>query len=71
MKNDIQKFIEEFTNNFSDLYIESFFLRYLNNFDSLYIIENHKNANDILIKKINKKMQKKLKRLNNENSIPK
>ena len=62
----MHSFIEEITNNFSELFVESFIIRYLNNFElkDLQDLEDSIEITKIqLTKKINKKFSQKLKNL--------
>ncbi len=62
----MHSFIEEITNNFSELFVESFIIRYLNNFElkDLQDLEDSIEITKIqLTKKINKKFAQKLKNL--------
>ena len=56
MNKNIKKFIEEFSNSFSDLLVESFIIRYLEHFDRKELFEVFKLTN----KKINEKTYEKI-----------
>ena len=63
MNTKMQKIIEEMTTNFSDLFIETLYLRYLKEFPQEDFLEVIKIASDSLSKKMNLKIVKKLKKL--------
>lgn len=60
MKNNIDEFIEEITTNFSDLFVETFFLRYLSNYDANELLGIIKILKNKLNSKVNKKLIQKL-----------
>jgi len=50
MKKELNEFIEEITNNFSELFVETFFIRYLSDYsknDLLDVIQETKKILDI------------------------
>ncbi len=59
----MHKIIEEMTTNFSDLFIETLYLRYLKDFPEQDFSEVIKIASDSLNKKMALKIAKKLKKL--------
>ncbi len=63
MKNDTKKFVNEITDNFSELFVETFFIRYLKDFQIDGLIENIIISQDMLTEKINKYFLKKLKQM--------
>ena len=60
MKNDINDFVEEITSNFSELFVETFFLRYLSTFKKDDLLETIFKSQKILNKKLDKKIKNKL-----------
>lgn len=60
---DIDNFVEEITTNFSELFVETFFLRYLSDYDERDLLETANEIQNILIKKIKNQMLNKLKKL--------
>ena len=60
---DSQKFLEEITTNFTDLYIETFTIRYLKNFDAETFEKDFKNSMVILNKKFKNKFKRKIAKL--------
>lgn len=66
MDRDIKKFINEFTKNFSELYVESFCLRFLSDFDKNKLLESIRKTNELLNKRINKYLKIKLKKMGYE-----
>lgn len=63
MKENTQDFIEEITNNFSELFVETYFLRYLMNYPEEKLLEDIEKTNQILHNKILKEFRTKLKKL--------
>lgn len=60
MKKDIHSFIEEITNNFSELFIETFMIRYLSDYSKEELLENIDRTKTELKKKIDKGFKNKL-----------
>ncbi len=60
MNKKINDFLEEFSDNFSELYVETFLIRYLNNFNENELITNIKELNNLTNTKIKKLFAKKL-----------
>ena len=56
-----ENFIEEFTTNYSELFVESFILKYTYEFSCLNIFEDINKAHKMLNKKIQNKIQHKFK----------
>lgn len=54
------EFLEEITENFSTLFVETFYLRYLDQFGDKNILKDINYTKDILLKKIDEKINKKL-----------
>lgn len=69
MKNNIDNFVEEITTNFSELFVETFFLRYLSEFDKNELLQTTKEAELMLKKKIAKEMKTKLKSIGYSDSM--
>lgn len=70
MKNNVNDFVEEITTNFSELFVETFFLRYLSDFKKDELLEITKIVKNKLNDKINKKIFQKLKSMGyNEQDI--
>jgi len=70
MKNNVNDFVEEITTNFSELFVETFFLRYLSDFKKDELLEITKIVKNKLDDKINKKLFQKLKSMGyNEQDI--
>lgn len=70
MKNNVNDFVEEITTNFSELFVETFFLRYLSDFKKDELLEITKIVKNKLDYKINKKLFQKLKSMGyNEQDI--
>ena len=63
MKNEKKEFIEEFTDKFSELCVESFCLNFLASYDPNDLLESVKEVNMVLNKKLKKNWLKKLKKL--------
>lgn len=63
MKRNEQDFIEEITENFSELLVEAFYIRYIREFPKEKMVETINLTKEVLEKKINEKFNKKLKRL--------
>lgn len=61
MKNDIERFKNEITDKFSELFVETFFLRYFSEFDINELLENVSDIMELLNKKMNKQFKIKLK----------
>ena len=64
MKKDIDEFIEEITSNFSELFVETFFIRCLDNYDKNVLLKVIKDVKRKLNTKIDKKITEKFKTLN-------
>lgn len=62
MKKEINDFIEEITSKFSELYIETFFLRFQKEFGKNELNKALIEANKILNVKIKRKIKSKLKK---------
>ena len=60
MKKNIHSFIEEITNNFSELFIETFMIRYLSDYSKEELLENIDRTKTELKKKIDKGFKNKL-----------
>ena len=60
MKQDINNFIEEITNNFSELFVETFFIRYLSDYSKDDLLKNTIKAKRKLNEKIETKFFNKL-----------
>lgn len=67
MKKNINDFNEEITSNFSELFIETYFIRYLSEYSKDDLLENTKKVKELLLKKLNKNLKKKLKQLGYSN----
>jgi len=63
MKKDVDIFLDEVSENFSELFVETFFIRYLSNFNRDDIIRDINALKIKLYKKINTKLDKALKNL--------
>lgn len=63
MKREIKEFIEEFTNNFSELYVESFFIKFLSEYNQNALLDSILEVNKNLKDKIKKNFIKKLNNL--------
>ena len=61
MEKRVNDFVKEFTDNFSELYVESFFIKYLSEYDKKDLLET--------IQLTNKKMQQKIIKLFMNNLI--
>ena len=55
-----EKFAEEITNNFSELFVETFFMRYISEFDKSGLLDDVKEVIDSLQEKVKKEMIRKL-----------
>ena len=53
---------DKFTENFSELFVESFIIRYLSSFDNANLISDYNKAKIMLIERINKKFLEKTKK---------
>ena len=60
LAHEIKDFIEEITDNFSTLFVETFYLRYLDQFGEENILKDINYTKDMLLKKIDEKIQQKL-----------
>ncbi len=60
MNKKTSEFLEEITNNFSTLFVETFYLRYLDQFGEENILKDINYTKDMLLKKIDEKIQQKL-----------
>lgn len=67
MKKNINDFNEEITSNFSELFIETYFIRYLSEYSKDDLLENTKKVKELLLKKLNKNLKKKLKQIGYNN----
>lgn len=67
MKKNINDFNEEITSNFSELFIETYFIRYLSEYSKDDLLDNTKKVKELLLKKLNKNLKKKLKQLGYSN----
>lgn len=63
MKKDVDIFLDEVSENFSELFVETFFIRYLSNFNRDDIISDINALKIKLYKKINTKLDQALKNL--------
>ncbi len=68
MKRNEDKFIGEITENFSELFVDTFWIRYMKEFSNPNI-ELIGKVQKELTKKINLKFQKKLQNLNYKNRV--
>ncbi len=66
MKRNEQEFIEEITENFSELFVEAFYIRYLREFSKERMMTIINLTKDRLEEKINLKFHNKLKKLHLE-----
>ncbi len=64
MKKEINDFLEEITTNFTELFIETYFIRFLSNFDSNYLLEATDKMQVLLNTKLNEKIKNYLKEIN-------
>ena len=60
MNKETIEFLEEITENFSTLFVETFYLRYLDQFGDKNILKDINYTKDMLLKKIDEKINKKL-----------
>lgn len=60
MKNNVEDFIEEITTNFSELFVETFFIRYLSDYDVNDLEKVLKKLKVKLNSKINDRLNEKL-----------
>ncbi len=60
MNKKTNEFIEEITDNFSTLFVETFYLRYLDQFGESNILKDVNYTKDLLLKKIDAEFEKKL-----------
>ena len=60
MTKKLDNFLEEFTNNFSELYVETFLIRYLNDFNEKDLVNTIESLNTKLNVKINQLFRSKL-----------
>lgn len=67
MENNINDFVEEITENFSELFVETFFIRYLNIYDKNELLETVKVLKNEINNKIYNKLIKKLKSMGYSN----
>lgn len=63
MKREIDDFLEEITNNFSELFVETFLLRFLDEFDKNILLDSVEVASKKLNNKVGKNFIKKLKKM--------
>lgn len=67
MKEEINIFVDEITTNFTELFVETFFIRFLSDFGNQELTKSLKNAGEVLCKKISKKINNKITNLNERN----
>lgn len=60
MNKEIDNFLNEFTDNFSDLLVETFFIRYIGMYGNKNISESINKLKILLMNKIDIKINKKL-----------
>ena len=63
MKNNINEFVGEITDNFSELFVETFFLRYLSDYDKNQLLDTIKILKQELNVKVNNQFNEKLKKM--------
>lgn len=66
MEKNIDVFLEEITDNFSKLFVETFIMRYLVDYDKKYLLHSIELAKDKLDYKINKYFKQKI--INKDNN---
>ena len=66
MKRNEQDFIEEITENFSELFVEAFYIRYLREFPEEKMLTTINLTKERLEEKISLKFKKKLKKMHLE-----
>ena len=63
MKNEQKDFINEFTSNFAELFVETFLIKYADMFDMNEFPETILKAQQVVLEKIDRKRKNKLKAL--------
>ncbi len=63
MNKNLDKMIDEYTNNYSELFIEAFYIKYINDFDIKEFDQALEKLYQELTYKINNKIYNKLKRM--------